>query len=86
MAAQTGYLPRCHFAVALGSRGGLHLHPQVPELVLELMSWSPNPAVVEHAASVLAVMAQNPDTHFGLVGSGAVPLVVQMLGRGEDAA
>ena len=39
-------------------------------------------AAVEHAASVIAVLAQNPDNHFGLVGQGLVPVLVQLLSLG----
>ncbi|KAF5834660.1 armadillo-type protein [Dunaliella salina] len=40
---------------------------------------SSKPAVVEHAASVFSVLANNPATHFQVVGWGAVPLLVRLL-------
>ena len=39
-------------------------------------------AVMKHAASALSVLAQNPDLHYKLVGMGAVPAMVRLLGTG----
>ena len=36
-------------------------------------------AVVEHVCCILAVLSQNPNTHFQMVGSGAVPVLVPLL-------
>ncbi|KAG2431334.1 hypothetical protein HYH02_013324 [Chlamydomonas schloesseri] len=44
------------------------------------------PLVSEHAASVVAVLAQNPDMHFHVVGVGAVPALVPLLSAGSDKA
>lgn len=41
------------------------------------------PLVSEHAASVVAVLAQNPDMHFHVVGVGAVPALVPLLSAGK---
>mmetsp|Transcript_15889 Transcript_15889/g.43213 ORF Transcript_15889/g.43213 Transcript_15889/m.43213 type:complete len:908 (+) Transcript_15889:1-2724(+) len=50
----------------------------VMEALLGLLQ-SNKPAVVEHAASVFSVLANNPATHFQVVGWGAVPLLVRLL-------
>ncbi|KAG2423536.1 hypothetical protein HXX76_015283 [Chlamydomonas incerta] len=44
------------------------------------------PLVSEHAASVVAVLAQNPDMHFHVVGVGAVPSLVPLLSAGSEKA
>ncbi|GFR53251.1 hypothetical protein Agub_g16028, partial [Astrephomene gubernaculifera] len=68
----------------------------VVEAVLPLLRWPPaaphpahhapggDPGVGEHAASVLAVLAHNPDMHFHMVSCGVVPALLPLLANGTS--
>ncbi len=58
---------------------------QVVSALLPLLRGGRSPMVSEHAASVVAVLAQNPDLHFNIVGCGAVPAMVPLLFSGGHA-
>lgn len=57
---------------------------QVVPTILQLLAKDGLSATIaEHAASVLSLLAQNPDTHFHMVGCGAVPALMPYLAAGE---
>lgn len=55
----------------------------VPTILQLLAKDGLSATIAEHAASVLSLLAQNPDTHFHMVGCGAVPALVPYLASGE---
>lgn len=59
--------------------------PQVVSALLPLLRGGRSQMVSEHAASVVAVLAQNPDLHFHIVGCGAVPAMMPLLFSGGHA-